>query len=411
MRVLMFGWEFPPYQAGGLATATVGLVTGLVRQGVEVTLVVPFPVDQSGGEGVRLIGAPEPGSVRRVLVPSPLQPYGDGLGYTEVFARERGQARRTAVYGADLVQAVERFAAFAAGIAARVPHDVIDAHDWITFAAARAAQAVSRRPYVAHIHATEYDRAGESGNPAILAREGDGMRRATRVISNSETLKRQVVARFGVSAARVDVVHWGIADAAVQAEPLAPFPAGTPVVLFLGRMTWQKGPDWFLEMAGQVAGIVPEARFIMAGSGDMLPGLIRRAAELGIAHRVHFTGGLGPEAVERVLRTASVCVMPSVNEPFGLVALESLRAGTPCLVPRASGAAEVLRHALKVDFWDLRDMTTKVVAVLRHAALRGELSRRGSEELRLPRFGLDEPARRTREVYARALRQSQGVAP
>jgi glycosyltransferase involved in cell wall biosynthesis len=232
---------------------------------------------------------------------------------------------------------------------------------------------------------------------------------ATRVISNSETLKRQVVTRFGVPAGRVDVVHWGIDEAPPPPPPTPVFPEGTPVVLFLGRMTWQKGPDWFLEMAGRVAAMVPEARFVMAGSGDMLPQLIRRSAELGIAHRVHFTGGLGGPDVERVLRMASVCVMPSVNEPFGLVALESLRAGTPCLMPRTAGVSEVVRHALKTDFWDVEDMTDKVVAILRHPVLRGTLSRNGREELTLPRFGLDEPARRTLDVYLRAVRDSEGI--
>lgn len=414
MRVLMFGWEFPPYQAGGLATATVGLVKGLLRQGVAVTLVVPFPVEASPLPGLRLVGAESPSAALRVRrVPSPLLPYGGEAAYADVYAAARRREGARAVYGATLMEEVERFAGIAGAIAAREPHDLIDAHDWLTFAAGLAARAVSGRPLVAHIHATEYDRVGEHGNPAILAREAAGLRAADRVVSNSHALKRVCVERFAVPASRVDVVHWGVDGGPVPAdvprEPLLTVrgpegPRRAPVVLFLGRVTWQKGPDRFLEVAGRVARHVPDARFLVAGDGDMLPALMRRAAELGIADRVHFTGGLQGEEVARAYRSADVCVMPSVREPFGLVALESLRQGTPCIVPRGSGVAEVLRHAFKADFWDLDAMTDQVVALLREPALRDELRQQGLREVAAPRFGLDEPARRTVQSYARALR-------
>jgi glycosyltransferase involved in cell wall biosynthesis len=175
------------------------------------------------------------------------------------------------------------------------------------------------------------------------------------------------------------------------------------VVLFLGRVTWQKGPDYFIEVASRVSRYVPDARFVVAGTGNLLPRLIQRAAELGLADKVHFTGGLQGRDVTRAYRMADVCVMPSVSEPFGLVALESLRHGTPCIVPRTAGVSEVITNAFKVDFWDVAAMTDQVVALLRHPALRHEMSENGSAEVSQPRFGLDEPASRTVESYRRAL--------
>jgi glycosyltransferase involved in cell wall biosynthesis len=419
MRVLMFGWEFPPYQAGGLATATVGLVKGLLRQGTQVTLVVPFPVAESPVSGLRLLGVDAPSadlSVHRI--PSPMLPYGGEQGYQEVCASLPRTAPGRSVYGATLVQEVDRFAALAADIAAREPHDVIDAHDWLTFRAAVAARAISGKPFVAHIHATEYDRAGEHGNPEILAREAEGLAAADRVISNSHVLKRSCVERFSVPSDVIDVVHWGIDGAVPPAEPARSSPlvrrhAGrtrrSPTVLFLGRVTWQKGPEYFIELAGRVSAYEPEVRFVVAGTGDMLPRVIRRAAELGIADRVHFAGGLQGADVARAYRMADVCVMPSVSEPFGLVALESLRHGTPCIVPRHAGVAEVLANVIKVDFWDVAEMTNQVVALLRYPVLQEELRENGTAEVAQPRFGLDEPARLTADSYRRAVALAQGV--
>ncbi|MGE0555747.1 MAG: glycosyltransferase family 4 protein [Gemmatimonadales bacterium] len=405
MRVLMFGWEFPPYQAGGLATATVGLVKGLIGEGVDVTLVVPFPVDHSPIDALRLIGADDAPSDRLVVhrIETPLEPYATAARYQEVYARTRPKAGTTRpIYGRDLLAEVDRYTTLAGEIARREPHDLIDAHDWITFGAGIAAREASGRPLVAHLHATEYDRAGGPGNAAILERERRGLRAADRVICNSHRLAAQCAERFEVARDSIDVVHWGI-DREPDPRPAADVATGlgpdTPVVLFLGRVTGQKGPDYFIEMAGRVTRYQPRARFVVAGSGDMLPGLMERAAELGIADRVIFTGGLGPHEVQRVFRLADVCVMPSRNEPFGLVALESLLQGTPCILPKDAGVSEVVQNAFKVDYWDVEAMTDRVVALLKHRVLRRELSERGRAELDLPRFTLAEAARHTLRSY------------
>jgi glycosyltransferase involved in cell wall biosynthesis len=449
MRVLMFGWEFPPAQAGGLATATLGLVKGLLRSDVAVTLVVPFPMDAPTVPGLRLLSTA--GEFRRARrggaslwraaddqlrvwrVPAPLHAYGGAAGgaapdqvsvhyqpgsKTGVLADRSvtdvipAANRGADVYGVNLMADVERFADVAALIAEEEPHDVIDTHDWITFGAGISAAAASGRPLVAHIHATEMDRSGEWINGAIAVREREGMHAAARVISTSSVLARRVTQVYDVLPDRIDIVPLGIDH---REEPWsasrATNPFGTaPVVLFLGRVTHQKGPERFLEVARRVADFVPRAHFVVAGTGDLLPHIIERTVELGLAEQVHFTGALRGAEVKHAFGMADVCVMPSVSEPFGLVALESLRAGTPCIIPRDAGVAEVLRNAFKVESWDVEEMTDKIVAIIRYPELLAELRDRATAELLEERFGLELPARRTRAVYERVVRESAAPA-
>ena len=406
LRVLMFGWEFPPFQAGGLGTATQGLVKGLVRQGAQVTLVVPFEAGASDFTALRLVSAARSmGAVTVHRIATPMTAYGGADAYLTTLEQARLGGVPTAVYGRNLQEEVERFAAVAGAIAEREAHDVIDTHDWLTFGAGLRARAVSGKPLVAHIHATEFDRSGEAVDQGIARRERHGLASANRVIANSRRLRDLVVTRYQIAPDRVDVVHWGIdgARAAPGRPGGSPFPAGDPVVLFIGRITRQKGPETFVQVARRVADHVPNARFLMAGVGDLLPAVIERSVALGLADRMHFAGPLAGADVDRAYRLADVCVMPSVSEPFGLVALESLRNGTPCIIPRTAGASETIRNAFKVDFWDVEEMANQVIGLLRHPALRDELNRRGLEELGQPRFGLDEPARLTIDSYRRAL--------
>jgi glycogen synthase len=403
MRVLMFGWEFPPFQAGGLATATLGLVKGLLNRGIEVTLVVPFSLSAASEvPNLRLVSA-RPG-LRSIRIDSPLAPYAGAEEYRVLAEQGAGGTSSGAVYGADLFAEVERYAAIAERIAREEPHDLIDTHDWITFEAGRRARAVSGKPLVAHIHATEYDRCGGPGNPEIHRREVLGIVLADRVVSNSHMLKGQVVKRYGIPAEKIDVVHFGI-EAPEELAPLddVPVTRGRPTVLFLGRVTRQKGPEYFLDVARRVADHVPAAEFILAGTGDLLPCMIERAVELDLADRMHFAGAVKGDEVDRLYRAADVCVMPSVSEPLGLVALESLRNGTPCIIPKTAGVAEVLRHAMRVDYWDVDDMADKVIGLLGHPQLWEELSDGGLDEVRGARLGLDEAARRTGEAYAVVL--------
>jgi glycosyltransferase involved in cell wall biosynthesis len=401
MRALMFGWEYPPYAAGGLATATIALANGLARQGHAVTLVVPFPAESPGAGGVRVVSASDVSpNLRVVRVASPLSPYASASAPTAPWARRAGPT----AYRDTLFEDVADYATVAGRIAATYPHDVIHVHDWMTYEAGCAARAASGRPLVAHIHATEHDRSGDWTNPEILRRERDGLRAAERVIANSYITKRQVVERYGVASDRVDVVHWGIEPPELGDVRLpSPFGPGVPIVAFVGRVVMQKGPDYFIEAAAKVAARHPTVCFVVGGTGDMLPALFDRCIALGIAHRVYFTGGMSRADTERLYRIATVVVMPSVSEPFGLVALESLRAGTPVIISRTAGVAEAVANLVTVNFWDVNDIADKVLAVVSDAALRRELRERTHEELRDLRLGPDEPARLTAESYESAL--------
>jgi len=375
-----------------------------------VTLVVPFPVQGSALPNLRLVSAADvPVTLKVHRIPSPLAPYAGEAEYQVLSEQARQSA--TAVgqapgspYGRNLFEEVERYAAAAAEIAKTEPHDLIDTHDWITFAAGMRAREASGRPLVAHIHATEFDRVGDPGNLEIVRREIEGLRAADRVIANSHRLRRQVIERYGIPAETVDVVHWGIDQPDVPADlPEPPIVEGRPSVLFLGRVTRQKGPEYFVELAAQVRRFVPDAEFIMAGTGDLLPSCIERSVELGLTGAFHFAGPLSGVDVHRAFRAADVCVMTSVSEPFGLVALESLRNGTPVIVPSDSGVAEVLRHCFKADFWDTERMADQIVGLLRHPELWQELQESAAAEIQHPRFGLEEPARLTATAYQRTV--------
>jgi glycosyltransferase involved in cell wall biosynthesis len=232
------------------------------------------------------------------------------------------------------------------------------------------------------------------------------MLQADRVISNSAMLRRKVVEHYAIPPDKIEVVHFGIDAAPEQDQADLPVAAGRPTVLFLGRVTRQKGPEYFIEVARRVADHVPPAQFVLAGTGDLLPHVIERTVELDLADRVHFAGPVQGAEVDRLYRASDVCVMSSVSEPLGLVAMESLRNGTPCVIPKDAGVSEVLRHAFRVDFWDVEETANKVVGLLTHRVLWEEMSEAGLAEVRSPRLGLEEAAGKTAAVYARALSEN-----
>jgi len=300
-------------------------------------------------------------------------------------------------YGRDLMAEVGRYAASVAEIARTREHDVVHAHDWMAVPAGLAAARASSKPLVLHVHACEYDRSGESVNPQVRELERLGMEGADRVVCVSHYTARVVRTRYGIDPAKIRVVHNGLdgdprrgARAAAKAIP-------EPIVLFLGRVTFQKGPDYFLETAARVVKVEPRVKFVMSGSGDMLPAMIERAARLGLSRHVHFTGFLRGKEVERMYSMADIYVMPSVSEPFGISPLEAMAQDVPVVLSRQSGVSEVLKNALKVDFWDVQETANKILALLRYPALSRTLRDEGREEVR--RMGWERPAELVRGVY------------
>ena len=297
---------------------------------------------------------------------------------------------------------IGRYADMAGQLAAVETFDVIHAHDWMTYKAGIAAARISGKPLVVHVHSTEFDRSGEHVNQRIYDIEREGMHAAARVIAVSFLTKNVVVSRYAVPADKVDVVYNAIdLNGGYQPNHIQPIRSDEKIVLFLGRITMQKGPEYFVAAAKKVLEVMPNVRFIMAGSGDMIRQTIEMAAGMGIGHRMLFTGFLRGADVERVFRMADLYVMPSVSEPFGIAPLEALSNEVPVIISKQSGVSEVLDHVLKVDFWDVNEMANKIIAVLRHAPLHKTLREQGKIEV--CKLSWVDSARQCVEVYEKAM--------
>jgi glycosyltransferase involved in cell wall biosynthesis len=431
LKVLMLGWEFPPRISGGLGTACQGIVRALVARGVEVLFVVPRLFGGEDGGGARFLAAgdvpcaPEPaptgvaglpGRLQLAYVDSPLRPYQSRPGYAAMLRRlRRGVPRPVPAdldpaaraqrfeggYGANLAAEVERYARAVAELARREDFDVVHAHDWMTFPAGLLARRVSGRPLVCHVHASEWDRSGPDADPGIVAIEQVGIERADRVVCVSHFMRGVLAAHYRLDEARTSVVYNAVTRSEAGTLRRGAL-GGPPTVLFLGRLTRQKGPGFFLQAAALVAARRADVRFVVSGDGDLRDELVERAAQLGLARRVFFTGFLGPADVERAYAEADVYVMPSVSEPFGIAPLEALMLDTPVIVSRTSGVAEMLVSSPKVDYGDVDDLAAKILTLLERPALRRALVRAGHAELAGARW--ERSAARLVEVYDEVAR-------
>lgn len=406
----MFGWEFPPHIAGGLDTACYGMTRGLARNGVEVVFVMPRAYGDEDQRFVRVVNASDVETIGTrdhefseellekvsfIHIDSNMLPYispEEYAAYHDEFVRSGRTHEWTDVwkqrytfsgkYGANLMEEVARYAMVAAQVAKDLEgqFDVIHAHDWLTYFAGIAAKRVSGKPLVVHMHATEFDRSGENINRRVYAIEKAGMQAADRVIAVSELTRRIVIGKYGIPADKVVTVHNAVRFG--ESEEAAPERAvKDKVVTFLGRITYQKGPDYFVEAAAKVLQRVSDVRFVMAGSGDLMNHVVRRVAQLGIADRFHFTGFLKGGEVQRMFRLSDVYVMPSVSEPFGISPLEAMRSGVPVIISRQSGVAEVLDYAIKVNYWDVDALADAIYGLLTYPALGRMFASKGLEEV------------------------------
>jgi glycogen(starch) synthase len=407
--VLMFGWEFPPHISGGLGTACYGISTALLSEGIRVLFVAPT---SSGDEEIQIINASKvavetsgkrsshsttPALKPRVdiRVASGLKPYTsvesiyssklEDWTYIIGESGEPGSARRYSFrggYGPGLMEEVSRYAEVATTIAREQEFDVVHAHDWLTFPAGIAAARASSRPLVVHVHATEYDRAGDGQvNPDVFEIEQTGMLEADAIVAVSKLTKDIIVSRYDIPEAKVHVVHNGVHPEPPQAQASLP-KAFDNVITFLGRITVQKGPQYFLQAASKVLGRFPDVHFVMAGSGDLLPSMINLAADLNISSRVHFTGFLNSPLIGRLWSITDVYVMPSMSEPFGITPLEAIQAGVPAILSKQSGVAEILDNVIKVDFWDVDALASAMVNILEHKSLSQALAKSALHEVK-----------------------------
>lgn len=398
----MFGWEYPPKHSGGLGVACQGLVRGLLGNGVHVTLVLPH--DEGAMEDGVDVRFPTEEILSTIQVPSLLDPYDGFSSYEERMACLKTGAGLEHLYGPGLAGAVEQFTALSVELTKDVNPDVVHCHDWMTYEAGIRAARHHGKPLVTHIHATELDRTDFHPNEWIATRERRGLLMADRVIAVSNYTKNLLVKHYGIPADKIAVVHNGHEEPHGKVDGALLSRYGNrklPLVLFLGRLTVQKNPWQFLEVAKRVHDHRPDAQFVMAGGGGMLPQLIDHACELGLSENIIFTGNVNRKETQALYEAADCFVMPSLSEPFGLVALEAIARHTPVIVSKQSGVAEVLDHAFKVDYWDADMMADCILTILREEPLAEQLKAEAPKVLR--RLTWKNQAGRVRSIYRNLL--------
>lgn len=407
MRVLMFGWEFPPHIAGGLGTACYGIVKGLAYNGVQTLFVMPSASGDEDQSAAKIINASDVpvesfdstvdeflDKVKFVRIGSNMIPYVDPEEFHEMVESERRlqsenltkcigtKFRFSGRYGSNLMEEVAHYAMVGGTIAMehKDEFDIIHAHDWLTYLAGIAAKELTGKPLVVHVHATSFDRGTEDQiDSRVYDIEKRGMMAADKVIAVSDLTRNIVINKYGIDPEKVVTVHNAV-DFSGRENVKVERGVRDKVVTFLGRITFQKGPEYFIEAAAKVLKRTKGVRFVMAGSGDMMNRCIRHVAKLGISDRFHFTGFLRGAEVQKMFAMSDVYIMPSVSEPFGISPLEAMRSNVPAIISNQSGAAEVLKYAFKVDFWDVDAMADDIYALLKYPALADFAAREGYEE-------------------------------
>jgi len=426
MKVLMFGWEFPPHITGGLGTACYGLTKGLLNHGVKVIFVVPKAYGDENKEIVNIINASDISidirnsiykdlweNISYIEVGSNIIPYASPEEffniinynqknktdtYESVFTRKYQFSGK---YGKNLLEEVQRYALVASTIANNNSFDVIHAHDWLTFPAGISAKKTSKKPLIIHVHATEFDRSGDNINQNVYEIERQGMENADLIISVSNFTRNIIIEKYGIAPEKVFTVHNAVEPTSRNDYHFEPKAVKEKIVTFLGRVTFQKGPDYFVEAANKVLQKDKNVRFVMAGSGDMLNRMIKRVAQLRIAKQFHFTGFLDSENVDRLFSMSDVYVMPSVSEPFGISPLEAMRSNVPVIISKQSGVSEVLKYAIKVDFWDIDAMSDAIYGILHYNALSKMFIKYGKAEVDNMKW--DNAAKLVKDIYQKVI--------
>jgi len=448
----MLGWEFPPFISGGLGTACYGLTKAMSASGTDVLFVLPRPIAAPFSTHVKLV-SPRPGSnfsqpetehrldefehvSFRLVAAQQFDAYASA-GLMSPPPRMESNIERTmteesrtvhrevsaantpvesfiqstpgAQYAGDMFTEVQRYARLAGEIARNENFDVIHAHDWMTYPAAMTAAGATGKPLVVHVHSTEFDRSGTNVDQRIYDIERRGMHAAMKVIAVSHLTKNICVRHYGVDPKKVEVVYnaiemngngSGAGNGQLDPEKYN-IKKNEKIVLFFGRITMQKGPEYFIAAAKKVLEVMPDVKFIMAGAGDMIRRTIEMAAAMGIGHKILFTGFLRGKDIEEVFKKADCYVMPSVSEPFGIAPLEAIAADVPVIISKQSGVSEVLDNVLKVDFWDINEMANKIIAVLKHAPLSSTLRQHGAMEVR--KLSWSDSASACMKVYEEAV--------
>lgn len=396
MKALMFGWEFPPHILGGLGTASYGLTRGMAMQpDMEITFVIPKPHGDEDQSFLKILGACTVPVVwkenawdhvqRRIGHLMSTDVYfnlrnGIRYDFSRIFTNDLGCIDFSGRYPDNLIEEISNYEAVASVIAHQVDFDIIHSHDWLTYPAGVFAKQISGKPLVIHVHATDFDRSRGQVNPTVYGIEKRGMDMADHIMTVSDLTRKIVIEKYHQNPAKVTTVHNAV-EPLHDADSFKKTPRNEKVVTFLGRITMQKGPEYFVEAAHVVLQKTKNVRFVMAGSGDMMHAMIDLVARRGIADKFHFTGFLKGRQVHEMLAESDVYIMPSVSEPFGISPLEAMQVGTPSIISKQSGCAEILNHAIKTDYWDIDAMADAIYAIVKNPAMYNSLRDLGRDEV------------------------------
>ena len=393
----MFGWEFPPHILGGLGTASYGLTKVMYDNGdMDITFVIPKPWGDEERSFARIVGANcvpvawrdvsydyVQSRIGNVMDPQLYFDLRDHIyaDFNYMGTNDLGCIEFSGRYPDNLLEEINNYSIMAGVIARTVDFDVIHSHDWLTYPAGIHAKQVTGKPLVIHVHATDFDRSRGNVNPTVFAIEKDGMNNADHIITVSNLTRQTVIEKYGINPDKVTTVHNAVEPLSEEIRSIKMQKGKDKVVTFLGRITMQKGPEYFVEAASRVLAKTHNVRFVVAGSGDMMEKMIRLAADRDIADRFHFTGFLKGRQVYEMLAASDVYIMPSVSEPFGISPLEAMQMGVPSIISKQSGCAEILENVIKVDYWDINALADSIYAIIKYPALYNHLRDKGLAEI------------------------------
>ena len=417
MKALMFGWEFPPHILGGLGTASYGLTKGMYNNGdMEISFVIPKPQGDEEKGFANIIGANctpvawrdvnrdyVEGRIGKVMDPQLYFDLRDHIyaDFNYMRLNDLGCIEFSGRYPDNIIEEINNCSIVAGVISRTIPCDVIHSHDWLTYPAGIHAKNVTGKPLVIHVHATDFDRSRGNVNPTVFGIEKDGMENADHIITVSDLTRRTVIDKYGISPDKVTTVHNAVIPLSDELLNLPRREKKDKVITFLGRITMQKGPEYFVEAAAKVLQKNRNVRFVMAGSGDMMDDMIRLAAKRNIADRFHFTGFLRGRQVYEMLADSDVYVMPSVSEPFGISPLEAMEMGVPSIISKQSGCAEILDYVIKTDYWDIDAMADAMHALVSYPGLHNMLRDKGIEEIH--RITWEKAGKKVIDIYRQVM--------
>ena len=414
----MFGWEVPPHISGGLGTASYGLTKGFVQQGdVEIKFCIPKPYGDEDNSFLRIVAMNSVpivwkdvnydyvnSRVGKVMTPEEYYRYRENIysdfGYMNT--NDLGCMEFAGGYPENLHEEINNYSIIAGVVARTEEFDIIHSHDWLTYPAGIHAKQVSGKKLVIHVHATDFDRSRGNVNPTVYAIEKNGMDNADHIFCVSELTRQTVIHKYHQHPSKVSTLHNAVTP--LEQEILDIVPNKIPnekVVTFLGRITMQKGPEYFVEAAAQVLKKTKNIRFCMAGSGDMMNDMIRLVAQRGISDRFHFPGFMRGRQVYECLKASDVYIMPSVSEPFGISPLEAMQCDVPTIISKQSGCAEILDKCIKTDYWDINAMADAIYSICNNESLYEYLKVEGRKEV--DSITWEDVALRLRRMYEKVL--------